>query len=140
MVALLAIMASIVVPRMGVDVIGKMEAETTARQFGHYLRLARSLAITHAGSNGQGYQVILLPAEPYTSYKIVNAQTLQDVKEAREIPPGVVCDGDREFLFTNLGDLAGASQKAVEFSKGQNHLAVKVWPAGGRIKVTSWQE
>ena len=135
-VALLAVLAGIVVPRMGVDVIGKVEAKTAAAQFGNYLRLARSLAITNASSNGQGYKVMLLPSEPYTSYRIVNAQTLEDVKEPREIPQGVVCSGDAEFRFMGLGDLAGASQKQVQFSKEQETLVVTVWPAGGRIKVT----
>ncbi|MFC1782148.1 Tfp pilus assembly protein FimT/FimU [Planctomycetota bacterium] len=135
-VLILAILAGIVVPRMGVDVIGKVDAETAAVQFSNYLRVARSLAIANAGTNGQGYKVILEPAEPYTSYKIVHAETLEDVKEPRKIPQGVICNGDSEFRFTGLGDLAAANQQQVQFTKGQDGSEVTVWPIGGRIRVS----
>ncbi|GAJ08207.1 unnamed protein product, partial [marine sediment metagenome] len=54
-VALLAILVSIVIPRIGLGTMGKVQSETAAQKFSNYLKLARSLAITHACSNSVGY-------------------------------------------------------------------------------------
>ena len=53
-VLILAILAGIVIPRMGWATMGKVQAKTAARQFANYLKLTRSLAITHASSNDEG--------------------------------------------------------------------------------------
>ncbi len=163
-VAVLAILASIAIPRMGWGTMGKIEAETAARQFSNYLRLARSLAITHASSNGEGYKVALAqlkvkqviqagilaamkpvkpvkpikPAKPvplsYTSYSIINASTSEVVKGPIGIPKDVTCTGDDVFQFTPLGQLKDGSTLTLQFSKSGGTTVVTVTPVG-RITV-----
>lgn len=125
-VALLAILVSIAIPRIGWGTMGIVQSETAARQFGNYLKLARSLAITHASSNGEGYKVTLSPSSPYTSYSIINADTLSTVKGPIDIPQGVACTGDSEFHFTPLGQLQGGSELTVQFSKSSDTTIVNV--------------
>src|SRR4030042_5231896 len=86
-VVLLAILASIVIPRIGWGTMGKVQTKTAARQFSDYLKLARSLAITHASSNSSGYKVVL--SGLFTSYSVINVATSEVVKGPVDIPEGV---------------------------------------------------
>ncbi len=131
-VAVLAILVSIAIPRIGWDTMGKVQAETAARQFSDYLKLARSLAITHASSNSSGYKVVL--SGPYTSYSVVNAGTLETVKGPIDIPEGVISSGDSEFHFTPLGRLQSGGTLTLQFSKSGDTTIVSVTPIG-RITV-----
>ena len=131
-VVLLAILASIAIPRAGWGTMGKVQAETAARQFSDYLKLARSLAITHASSNSSGYKVVL--SGPYTSYSVVNVRTLETVKGPIDIPEGVTCSGSSEFHFTPLGQLQGGSTLTLQFTKSGDTTVVTV-TAIGRITV-----
>jgi prepilin-type N-terminal cleavage/methylation domain-containing protein len=134
-VMILAILASIVVPRAGWGTIGTMESATAGDQFAAYLRLARSLAITHASTNGSGYKVVLSAGSPYTSYRIVNADTSANVKASVSIPDGVTCTGDSEIQFTPLGNVTGGAELSVQFTKADDTTVVTVAPTGGRITV-----
>ncbi len=132
-VVLLAILVSIVIPRVGWDTMGKVQAETAARQFSDYLKLARSLAITHASSNSSGYKVVLSPSQPYT-YSLINADTSDAVKGPIALPEGVDRSGDRTYRFTPLGNLSVSHTLEVEFSKSDEVAVVTVTPIG-RITV-----
>ncbi len=133
-VAVLAILVSIVIPRIGWGTMGKVQSETAAREFSNYLKLARSLAITHASSNSSGYEVVLSPSKPYT-YTLVNADTSDVVKGPIDIPEGVERSGDSTFQFTPLGNLTGGRELTVQFSKAGDTTVVSVTPVG-RITVT----
>lgn len=129
-VVVLAILVSIVIPRIGWGTMGKVQAETAARQFSDYLKLARSLAITHASSNSSGYKVVL--SGPFTSYSVINAGTSETVKGPIAIPEGVTCSGSSEFHFTPLGQLQGGSTLTLQFTKSGDTTVVTV-TAVGRI-------
>jgi prepilin-type N-terminal cleavage/methylation domain-containing protein len=132
-VALLAILVSIAIPRLGWETMGKVQAETAARQFSDYLKLARSLAITHAGTNSSGYKVVLSSAMPYT-YTLVNADTSAVVKGPIAMPAGVAQSGDQTYQFTPLGNLSVSRPLSAQFSKVSSIYVVSVTPVG-RIKV-----
>jgi len=132
-VAVLAILVSIAIPRIGWETMGKVQAETAARQFSDYLKLARSLAITHASSNSEGYEVVLSPSKPYT-YSLINANTSVVVKGPIALPESVSRSGDRTYQFTPLGNLSVSRELEVEFSKAGDTTVVSVTPIG-RITV-----
>jgi prepilin-type N-terminal cleavage/methylation domain-containing protein len=127
-VAVLAVMVSITIPRIGWSAMGKVEAKTSAREFSDHLKLARSLAITHASTNSNGYKVVL--SGPFTSYSLINVATLATVKGPIDIPQGVICSGDSEFMFTPLGQLQGFGTLAVQFSKSGNIFIVTATSVG----------
>ena len=129
-VAVLAILVSIVIPRIGWETMGKVQAETAARKFSDYLKLARSLAITHASNNSNGYKVVLSPSQPYT-YSLINADTSDVIKGPIALPKGVDRRGDRTYQFTPLGNLSVSRELEVEFSKAGNTTVVSVTPIGG---------
>ena len=132
-VVLLTILVSIAIPRLGWGTMGKVQAETAARQFSDYLKLARSLAITHASSNSEGYKVVLSPSWPYT-YSLINVDTSDVVKGPVALPEGVDRSGDRTYQFTPLGNLSVSRELSVQFSKSGNTTVVSVTPIG-RITV-----
>ena len=130
-VLLLAILVSIAIPKIGWETMGKVQAETAARQFSDYLKLARSLAITHASSNSSGYKVVL--SGPFTSYSVINVATSEVVKGPIDIPEGVTCSGASEFHFTPLGQLDGGTL-TLQFTRSSDTTVVTV-TAVGRITV-----
>ena len=132
-VAILGIMASIVIPRMGWATMGKVQAETAAYQFANYLKLARSLAITNAGSNDVGYSLRLFPTgpgNPRTSYEMINEDTGATVKGPITIPTGVICTGEAIHLFTPLGQQEHGHTHLVQFSKAGVTLVVSITTIG----------
>jgi len=132
-VALVAILASIAVSRSGWETMDKIQVQSNGRQFSNYLKLARSLAITHASSNGVGYEVVLSPSQPYT-YSLINSDTSQVIKGPIALPEGVSRSGDMTYEFTPLGNLSGSQELSVQFSKSDNTSVVTVTPIG-RIKI-----
>ena len=128
-VALLAVLTSIAIPRIGWETMDNAQVETAARQFSDYLKLARSLAITHASSNGEGYTVALSSSQPYT-YSLSNADTSVVVKGPIELPEGVSRSGDLTYQFTPIGGLSGSGTLSVQFSKSGNTSVVTVTPVG----------
>ncbi len=131
-VAVLAILMSIAIPRMGWGTIGKVQAESAARNFSGHLKLARSLAISNAGGNATGYKVVLAGPGPFTSYSLINGATSGVVKGPFDIPEGVTCTGEDEFHFTPLGQLQGPTTKTLEFT-GSGYTALVTVTAIGRI-------
>jgi prepilin-type N-terminal cleavage/methylation domain-containing protein len=128
-VALIAILASIAMPRSGWETMDKIQVESTGRQFSDYLKLARSLAITHASSNSRGYRVVLSRRRPYT-YSLINSDTSEVIKGPISLPEGLGRSGDRTYEFTPLGNLSGSHELSVQFSKSGNTSDVTVTPTG----------
>ncbi len=128
-IAIVAILASIVIPRAGWSTMGKVQAETAGRQFSDYLKLARSLAITHASSNGAGYRVVLSASQPYT-YSLINVDTSDVIKGSIALPAGISRSGNRIYRFMPLGNLSGSQTLSVTFSKAGDTSIVTVTPIG----------
>jgi hypothetical protein len=95
------------------------------------LRVARSLAVSDAGGNSQGYRVVIESG----TYRLVNAATSATVKGRVTIPDGLSSSGDTEIQFNRLGETAGGAGKSVEFSAGSTSVTVTVTPVGG-VKVS----
>ena len=135
-IALVGIMASIVIPRMGFATRGKVQAKTAAREFSNYLKLTRSLAITNGSIHDKGYELELSEdSGSYTSYEIKDKDTDEIVKGPITIPTGVTvtCTKDK-FKFKKLGQLDEGSTQTVQFSKEGVTSVVSVTPIG-RITV-----
>ncbi len=128
-IALLVIAASVAVPRMGWGTMGKVQVETAGQRFSNYLKLARSLAVTHASSNSEGYKVVLSSSQPYT-YSLSNAATSEIIKGPVALPAGVSRSGDRTYQFMPLGNLSGTHSLATSLSKGGETIVISVTPIG----------
>lgn len=126
-VAILAVLSSIIVPRLNYGAISSVRVETTAQSFAGMLRLARSLAVSNAGGNDQGYRVTISAG----TYSLINANTSATVKGPVTIPTDVSTSGDTTIQFDRLGESSDGNAKSVTFSYDTTSTVVSVTPVGG---------
>ena len=69
-VVFLGIFAFIAVPRFDYAIISRQKADTTARKIVTDLRLTRSLAVSDAANNTQGFELKMVGIVPYHKYEI----------------------------------------------------------------------
>jgi Tfp pilus assembly protein FimT len=124
---LLAVVATIAIPRLNFAGIHVAEVKTTAQAFAGQLRLARSLAIANAGANNQGYNVTIGAG----AYSLIDADTLATVKGPIDIPDGIVTSGNTSIGFNPLGESADGNAKATTFRYSTTSAVVTVTPVGG---------
>ena len=100
----LGIFAVIAVPRLNYAAISKQKADSTAKKIVADLRLARSLAISDAANNTEGFKLEMIGSPPYTQYKIVNDNT-EEIIRTYTIDSEVSCTGGDSFVFGPLGNV-----------------------------------
>ena len=131
-VVLLAVIAVVAIPRFGLDTLGGLAATTTTRKIASDMRLARSLAISRATTNSQGYAVRMTGAAPYSGYEIVNIMTGETVS-TKIISSDVSCTGDSEFRFGPLGSLSPGYGTALLVSGQGKQYALTLTSATGSV-------
>lgn len=133
-VALLAVIAAITVPRFGGDLLDQSAASAAAREVAADLRLCRSLAVSKAAVNSAGFALRMMGGEPYAGYEIVDRMT-GAVVIAKSIPAGVACTGDGEFRFGPLGNLLAGSGTVLSLSGDGRIYVLRLAAATGSLKV-----
>jgi hypothetical protein len=132
-VAVIGACAAIVVPRLNYALVSKSKAEVTARKIVTDLRRTRSLAISEAATNSDGYALLMVGAGSYTGYEIQNADTGVTV-DSHAIDPSIACTGGQQFLFTRLGNLKPGSDNQLSVSAGGKNFTISIVRATGSIK------
>ena len=131
---LLGVIAMIAIPRFGSDATNRLAAVTTAREIASDMRLARSLAISNAGTTPQGYALQMTGGPPYSGYRIVNLTTGAPVS-TKTIAGAIVCTGDSEFGFSVLGSLLPGSGTALLVSGDGKQYALALTPATASVTI-----
>ena len=131
----LGILAAIAVPRLNRAAISKNRTETIARKIVADLRLTRRLAISDAANNTMGFELKMVGAVPYTSYKIENVKTHATVA-AFTIDSGVSisCPTGIRFIFGSLGNLKVGSGTGIIVSAEGKTFTITIIPATGTVK------
>ena len=132
-VAVIGACAAIVVPRLNFAIVSKSKAETTARKIVTDLRRTRSLAISEAATNTEGYALAMDGTGPYTGYVIRNEDTSATV-DSHVIDASVVCNGGQQFVFGRLGNLKAASDTQLSVSAEGKSFTITIMPATGAVK------
>ncbi len=134
-VLILGVLACIAVPRLNWGAVWGAQTDAVIRQIAADLRRTRMHAISHAADHPSGYALVMIGANPYHGYQIVNLQD-STVLENASIPANVHCTGRRSFEFGPLGNLTDGSDTRVRIhSQGRSYL-LEVVPATGMVK---WQ-
>lgn len=130
---IVGIMASIAIPRLNLAAIHKQVADTTVRKIVTDLRRTRSLAISDAANNNDGYELKLYGSGSYTSYSIKNRDTGEKIVE-HDFDSNITVTADgKKFKFSPLGDaLKGAS--TITVSSSGRSFTITVTRATGMIK------
>ena len=129
----LGIFAAVAVPRLNFGVVSKQKADTVARKIVTDLRRTRSLAISDAASNTEGYELKMVGSVPYTAYEIENGDTGETV-DSHTIDSNVSCAGDNTFEFGPLGNLKAGSGSALTVSADGKSYTITIVPATGAAK------
>lgn len=130
-VLFIGIFAAIAVPRINFGIITKQKAETVAKKIVTDLRRTRSLAISDAASNTDGYELNMLGSEPYTGYEIRNSDT-DAVIDTHTIPSDLKCTGGSKFEFGPMGNLTGGDTSLTV--DGGRSFTITLIQATGTVK------
>jgi len=131
-VVVIGILAAIAVPKLNLAVISKYKAEVTAKKIITDLRRVRSLAISNAVNNTQGFSLKLYNL-PCDRYEIVNLDT-SEVVDSHTIDPEVTVVGEAdEFDFGPLGNLT-STYTYITVSAEDKNFIITIIRATGTIK------
>jgi len=137
LVMFIGIFAAIAVPRLNRAAISKHKAEAVARKIVTDLRLTRRLAISDAANNTMGFELKMVGAVPYTSYKIENVKT-HAIVATHTVDSGVSisCPTGLRFIFGPLGNLKEGSGNELYVEGGVKSITITIIPATGTVKCT----
>lgn len=138
-VLLVGIFAVIAVPRLNIAAISKQKADYLARKIVTDLRRTRRMAISDAAGNSAGFSLNMVGSEPYSSYEIVNLNTLATV-DTHAIDLSVSCTGRENFSFAPLGNLSDAGTAELTVSAEGRTFTITVTPATGIVKCVKNQQ
>ena len=126
---IVGIMLYIAVPRLKFDTLGKYKADTIARKMVTDIRRTRSLAISDAAINSQGFE--LSNTSSPRGYRIVNLST-SAVVDSHTIDSdiGVSWGGYAGFAFGPLGNQLRATNSLTISAEGRNFVITVVQSTG----------
>lgn len=133
-VLFLGILAAIAVPRLNFPAITRKQVETVARKIVTDLRRTRSLAISDAAENTDGY-ALNMTGSPYTGYKIVDLSDSSQV-DSHTIDSDITCTGGASFQFGPLGNLLAESDAQLVVFAEEKTFTIKITSATGMVKCT----
>ena len=131
-VLFLGVLAAVAVPKLNFSAIFKQEADCLARKIVTDLRRTRSLAISYAANNTDGYALNMTGSSPYTGYEIKNLDTEETV-DLHTIDSGVTCTGGDEFQFGPLGNLLSGSGTELTVSASGKTFTITITSATGMV-------
>jgi Tfp pilus assembly protein FimT len=131
-VLILGALAFIAIPRLNFTGLHHKQANAIAKKIATDLRRTRTLAISYAANNTKGYNLQMVGSSPYTSYKIVDANSMATV-DTLTIDSPISCRGGSIFKFGPLGNLLADSNAApitVSSSEGATYTITVVSATG----------
>ncbi len=134
-VSIVGMLLYITIPRLKFDTLARYKADTVARKIVTDLRRTRSLAISDAANNTQGYQLTLTGSSPYTGYKITNLDTSATVDTFTiDTDISVTSTSGSSVKFGPLGNvLSGSSTQISVVAQGRT-FTITFISATGTVK------
>ncbi len=138
-VTIIGALAFIAVPRLMMATVTLGRTNTSAERIAAAIRQCRTLAISKALNNPQGFELDMtnIVSGSYTGYQIFNVRT-NDVNETGTIPANVTCskvDGDGKFQFGPFGSRTGGTG-GLTISGGGKTYVISVVTGTGMVKCT----
>ena len=131
-VLFIGVLAAVAIPRLKLDAISKQKADCVARRLVTDLRRTRTRAITHAGTQSEGFALRMSGTEPYNGYEIKNWST-GEVIDRQTIDSDVECRGPDTYRFGPLGNTMEAYGDITIRSKGRT-FTISIVSATGMVK------
>jgi type II secretory pathway pseudopilin PulG len=134
-VAILAALAFIAVPRLRFAALYRKKADTAARKIVTDLRRTRQLAISNAATEPNGFAL----NRTGLTYQIVDGNGIPIPNGTFSIDPKITCSGGTSFQFGPLGNLTG-SDSQLTVSAEEKTFTISITPATGMIQCTESTE
>lgn len=128
-VLLISVLTFIAVPRMGMATVFKGKAQTAAEQIAAAVRLCRTMAISNAAQNQQGFRLAFTGSGGYTGFEIINLKTSQTIK-TETLPTGITYSGTTGFSFNPLGSRTDTGGNLTVSAGGKNFVISVVGTTG----------
>jgi len=138
-VAIVAALTFMAVPRLGFTALRRKQAGTVAKKIVTDLRRTRRLAISDAANNTDGFALNMTGGSPYTGYEIEDLSTSTIITNGTfSIDSAISCTGGANFQFGPLGNLKAESdtQLAVSPSGKTFTITITIIEATGTVKCT----
>jgi prepilin-type N-terminal cleavage/methylation domain-containing protein len=132
-VAILAVLTAVAVPRLRFDAVRQARGQIAAQSIATDLRLARSQAILRAINSPAGCALNMTGSQPYDGYEIVDLGDLS-VIASHDLPAGVQCTGGTQFQFSPLGGLKEGSDTHLNVTAEGRTTTITVLPATGMVR------
>ena len=132
-VCILAVLTYVTVPRFQFGAIDRGQAERVAWEIVTGLRRTRSLAISEAATNSDGFALNIQQADRTITYEIVNCGN-NNVVDSHAIDSRVDLSGEMAFEFGLLGALKATDDSALEVTAAEKTFTIRVIPATGMVK------
>jgi len=127
-IVVIAVLAAVAVPRVGVPFTKKAKLRVTARRMLSDLRYTRRLAIT----NAEDYRLNVNSTTK--EYKIYDAGNTQ-IGNTQTIDQDITISADKNFIFEPLGNASSSSDTTVSFSSDGNQITITVTVSTGRVEM-----
>lgn len=134
-VIFISIFAAISIPRLHYGAIARQKADCTARKIVVDLRRTRTLAVSHAAENTEGYALNMSGSAPYFAYEIIDLDSAATI-DSHIIDSDVTCTGGSYFEFGPLGNLLTGSDTSLVVSGADQTFTVTIISATGMIECT----
>ena len=132
-VLVLSILTCIAVPRLNFGAVWGAKADAVVQRLATDLRQTRTLAVTHAARNPDGFALVMQGVDPYRSYQIID-QHDRAVMTTCSFPAGVQCGGGRRFEFGPLGNLQNGSDAHLGIRTEGKCYRLEIAPATGAVE------
>jgi len=142
-VAIVAALTFMAVPRLGFTALRRKQAGTVAKKIVTDLRRTRRLAISDAANNTDGFALNMTGGSPYTGYEIEDLSTSTIITNGTfSIDSAISCTGGANFQFGPLGNLKAESdtQLAVSPSGKTFTITITIIEATGTVKCTETED
>ena len=135
-VMFIGIMAAIAIPRIDFAIVRKTKSATAVQRIIADLRRARTLAISDAAVNTDGFALVMIGADPgpYTGYTITNENTEADL-DTYTFDTAITVTNGKQFAFRPLGDLTGGSDTQIDIDADGRSYTITIVSATGMV---SW--
>ncbi len=136
-VLFIGILAAITVPRIDFAIVSKQKVDTAAQKIVTDLRRTRTLAISDAANNTQGFALRLTGGGPYNQY-LIRDRSKAIVIDTHEIDSSITCTANgTRFVFGPMGNqdisLPDTGTSITLSAQGRS-FTITVIPATGMVK------
>lgn len=133
--AFIAVLTAIAVPRLNFAFVDSTSAETQSQKIVSALCRTRRIALSDAAGNSSGY-ALQISGDTYSIVNLGNSTVI----DTKQIEGDITISGGSEFRFGPLGNLLNSSSSELTVSSSDKTFTINITPATGMVKCSETQQ